>query len=113
MNVVRQRLFHTLRRDVPTETLKRKVLELEKKRKMRNSKKKDQLFVEVPESMSYLDTATMPMVLFAVGVAIFAKLLMMVSSYLNFILIFIISIIDGTIILNLIVACLLFDHITK
>ncbi|KAK7251969.1 hypothetical protein RIF29_35608 [Crotalaria pallida] len=78
MIVVRQRLLHTLRGgDVPTETMKRKVLEFEKKRRMRKPKSKDQFIVIVPESMSYLDTATMPMVLFAVGVAVFAKLLMM------------------------------------
>lgn len=78
MNGVKQRLLHTLRVDVPTESLKRKALELEKKRKMRSSKTKDQFIVPVPESLSYLDTATMPMIVVAVGVAIFAKLLMMV-----------------------------------
>ncbi|CAL5213045.1 unnamed protein product [Lathyrus oleraceus] len=77
MNGVKQRLLHTLRVDVPTESLKRKALELEKKRKMRSSKTKDQFIVPVPESLSYLDTATMPMIVVAVGVAIFAKLLMM------------------------------------
>ncbi|CAL0331275.1 unnamed protein product [Lupinus luteus] len=77
MNVVRQRLLHTIRGgDVPSETLKRNVLELDKKRKMRKSKSKDQFIVTVPESMSYLDTVTFPMVVFAVGVAAFAKLLM-------------------------------------
>ena len=78
MNAVRHRLLHTLRGDVPTETLKRKALELEKKRRTRKSKSKDQFIVEVPESLSYLDTATMPMVVVAVGIALFAKLLMMV-----------------------------------
>ncbi|TKY58969.1 hypothetical protein E2542_SST16044 [Spatholobus suberectus] len=77
MNAVRRRLLHTLRGDVPTEALKRKALELEKKRKTRRSKSKDQFIVPVPESLSYLDTATMPMVVAAVGIALFAKLLMM------------------------------------
>ncbi|KAK7400713.1 hypothetical protein VNO78_11993 [Psophocarpus tetragonolobus] len=77
MNAVRHRLLHTLRGDAPTETLKRKSLELEKKRKMRQPKSKDQFIVTVPESLAFLDTATMPMVAAAVGIALFAKLLMM------------------------------------
>ncbi|MED6145249.1 hypothetical protein PIB30_023356 [Stylosanthes scabra] len=75
MNVIRQRLMHTLRRDGPTEALKKKALELEKKRK--KPKRKEQFIVEVPESLSYLDTATMPMIVAAVGIVVFAKLLMM------------------------------------
>ncbi|KAG4161092.1 hypothetical protein ERO13_D01G037901v2, partial [Gossypium hirsutum] len=39
--------------------------------------KKAQLFVEVPESRSFLDTATLPMYLAVAGIALFAKLLMM------------------------------------
>ncbi|XP_057460749.1 uncharacterized protein LOC130751212 isoform X1 [Actinidia eriantha] len=70
------RRMHSLSRDSPSETLKKKVAELEKIRKKKNPKK-DQLFVEVPESMKYLDTATMPMVLTAVAIALFVKLLMM------------------------------------
>ncbi|XP_057971237.1 uncharacterized protein LOC131159991 [Malania oleifera] len=70
-----QRRLHILH-DCPSETLKRKIAENEKIRKRKNPKK-DKLFVEVPESKSYLDTATMPMILTAVGVALFAKLLMM------------------------------------
>ncbi|XP_061356019.1 uncharacterized protein LOC133300479 [Gastrolobium bilobum] len=80
MNGVRRRLLHTLCGDVPTQTLKRKALDLEKKRKIRKSKTKDQFIVEVPESMSYLDTATMPMIAGAVGVAVFAKILMMIDE---------------------------------
>ncbi|KAI8027947.1 hypothetical protein LOK49_LG02G01622 [Camellia lanceoleosa] len=68
--------MHTLSRDGPSETVKRKVAELEKMRKRKNPKK-NQLFVEVPEPKTFLDTATMPMILTAVGVALFAKLLMM------------------------------------
>ncbi|CAL5342266.1 unnamed protein product [Camellia sinensis] len=70
------RQMHTLSRDDPSETLKRKVAELEKMRKMKNPRK-NQLFVQVPEPKTFLDTATMPMILTAVGVALFAKLLMM------------------------------------
>ncbi|XP_027347741.1 uncharacterized protein LOC113859125 [Abrus precatorius] len=80
MNAVRRRLLHSLCGNAPTETLKRKALELEKKRKTRRSKSKDQFIVPVPESLSYLDTATMPMIAVAVGVAIFAKLLMMLDE---------------------------------
>ncbi|CAJ1939689.1 unnamed protein product [Sphenostylis stenocarpa] len=77
MNSLRRRLLHTLGGDVPTEALKRRALELEKKRKKRQPKSKDQFIVPVPESLSYLDTATMPMVVAAVGIALLAKLLMM------------------------------------
>ncbi|KAF7145895.1 hypothetical protein RHSIM_Rhsim04G0030600 [Rhododendron simsii] len=73
------RQMHTLSRDGPSETLKRKVAELEKMRKRKNPIK-DKLLVDVPESTSYLDTATMPMILTAVGVALFAKLLMMLDE---------------------------------
>ena len=78
VNVYRTRLLHTLSRDGPTETLKRRVAELEKKRRQKKNCKKDDVFVEVPESKSFLDTATMPMFLTVVGTALFAKLLMMV-----------------------------------
>ncbi|KAK6229240.1 hypothetical protein QQP08_021824 [Theobroma cacao] len=71
-----RRWLHTLSRAGPSETLKRKVAEMEKMKKRRNLKK-DQLFVEVPESRSFLDTATLPMVLAVAGIALFAKLLMM------------------------------------
>ncbi|TYH86518.1 hypothetical protein ES332_D01G048700v1 [Gossypium tomentosum] len=72
-----RRLLHTLSRDDgPSETLKKKVPEIEKTTKRRNPKKA-QLFVEVPESRSFLDTATLPMYLAVAGIALFAKLLMM------------------------------------
>ncbi|KDP29957.1 hypothetical protein JCGZ_18526 [Jatropha curcas] len=71
-----RRGFHTLSRDGPTETLKRRVAELQKTRKKKNPKKHE-VFVEVPESKSFLDTATMPMILTVVGTALVAKLLMM------------------------------------
>ncbi|XP_021889935.1 uncharacterized protein LOC110808675 [Carica papaya] len=69
-----QRGLHTI--DGPTETLKSKIVELKKMRKRRKPEK-DQFLVEVPESKSFLDTATLPMVLTVAGVALFAKLLMM------------------------------------
>ncbi|XP_039001529.1 uncharacterized protein LOC120127766 [Hibiscus syriacus] len=70
-------IFHALSRNGPSETLKIKVAEVGKTRKRRNTRK-DQLFVEVPESRSFLDTVTLSMVLSAVaGIAVFAKLLMM------------------------------------
>ncbi|XP_021288230.1 uncharacterized protein LOC110419484 [Herrania umbratica] len=71
-----RRWLHASSRDGPSETLKRKVAEMEKMKKGRNPRK-DQLFVEVPESRSFLDTATLPMVLTVAGIALFAKLLMM------------------------------------
>ncbi|KAM1035343.1 hypothetical protein ACFX13_039330 [Malus domestica] len=71
-----RRLLHTY--DAPSESLKMKIVELGKMRRRRSSKKdKHSVFVEVPESMTYLDTATMPQILTAVGIALFAKLLMM------------------------------------
>ncbi|XP_025887799.1 uncharacterized protein [Solanum lycopersicum] len=71
------RQVHTLSREYgPSETLKRKVAELKVKRK-RKDPRKNQLFVQVPDSRSFLDTATMPMILTVVGTALFAKLLMM------------------------------------
>ncbi|XP_022847955.1 uncharacterized protein LOC111370474 isoform X2 [Olea europaea var. sylvestris] len=73
------RQLHTVSRDGPSDTLKRKISSLEKKRKSK-SPRKNQLFVEVPEPGTYLDTATMPMILTAVGVALFAKLLMMLDE---------------------------------
>lgn len=56
------------------------VADFQRKKKTRNLKK-NEVFVEVPESLSFLDTATMPMMLTAVGVALFAKLLMMVIFF--------------------------------
>ncbi|KAL5798147.1 hypothetical protein ACOSQ2_002967 [Xanthoceras sorbifolium] len=75
--LVQRRLhLHTLSRDGPSESLKRRVAELGKMRKRRNAKK-DEVFVEVPESKKFLDTATMPMVLTVAAIALFAKVLMM------------------------------------
>lgn len=68
--------LHTVSNESPSQTLKTKIADIEKIRKMKNPKK-NQMFVEVPESRSYLDTATLPMILTVVGVALFTKLLMM------------------------------------
>lgn len=64
-------------RQGPSELLKGKIAELERFRKKKKSVKKDQFIVDVPESKAFLDTASMPMILTAVGIALFAKLLMM------------------------------------
>ncbi|XP_027163822.1 uncharacterized protein LOC113764001 [Coffea eugenioides] len=72
--------FHCLSRDAgPSEVLKKRIAEMERKRKRRDPRK-NQLFVEVPESKSFLDTATMPMILTVAGTALFAKLLMMLDE---------------------------------
>ncbi|CAL9030695.1 unnamed protein product [Prunus brigantina] len=83
MNWVRQRVLVSFGRqmhtyDGPSESLKSKIALLGKMRKRKSAKKdKQTVFVEVPEPMTYLDTATMPQILTAVGIALFAKLLMM------------------------------------
>lgn len=75
-----KRRFHSpSSSDAPTETLRKKLTDLQKSKKRRNPIK-NQFLVEVPESRSYLDTATMPMFLAVVGIALFAKVLMMVHS---------------------------------
>ncbi|KAL3651737.1 hypothetical protein CASFOL_004739 [Castilleja foliolosa] len=68
--------LHKLSHDGPSDTLKKKIAEIEKKKRTRNPKK-NKLFVDVLESKKFLDTATMPMLLTVVGTAFFAKLLMM------------------------------------
>jgi hypothetical protein len=72
--------LHTTSHEAVSESLKRMVADFQRKKKTRNLKK-NEVFVEVPESLSFLDTATMPMMLTAVGVALFAKLLMMVIFF--------------------------------
>lgn len=78
-----RRGLHRLSRDGPSETLKRRIAELEKMKMKKKNHKKDDVFVEVPESKSFLDTATMPMILTVVGTALLAKLLMMVLLFLT------------------------------
>ncbi|KAK7837113.1 uncharacterized protein LOC111990206 [Quercus suber] len=78
--IQRQLQLHTMSsHEGPSETLKRKISELQKMRKSKKNLKikKDQFIVEVPESKSYLDTASLPMILTVVGVGLFTKLLMM------------------------------------
>ncbi|KAL4185758.1 hypothetical protein AMTRI_Chr10g7540 [Amborella trichopoda] len=65
--------------DRPSETLKRRIAEINKK-KLLLREKKNEFIVYVPESSAYLDTATMPMVLVAVGFALLAKILMMIDE---------------------------------
>ncbi|XP_043708344.1 uncharacterized protein LOC122657638 [Telopea speciosissima] len=83
MNGVRRMLLkpwrpvHTWSMNSPSETLKRKVAEKEKLRRKKRDPKKDEIFIETPESKAFLDTMTMPMVLTAVACALFAKVLMM------------------------------------
>eukprot|EP01018_Ginkgo_biloba_P005335 Gb_04777 [translate_table: standard] len=70
-----QRLINTYTNaDSPSKMLKDKIMQMRKKRR---KEKKNEIRVEVPESKAYLDTATVPMVLTAVAVALFTKILMM------------------------------------
>ncbi|KAD6454118.1 hypothetical protein E3N88_08824 [Mikania micrantha] len=68
--------LHTLTKSSPSNSFKKKIAELDKDRRRRNPKR-NRLFVETPESLSWLDTASMPMFATVVGIALFAKLLMM------------------------------------
>ncbi|OAY73140.1 hypothetical protein ACMD2_20388 [Ananas comosus] len=62
----------------PGELLRWRVGERERARRgRRRDPARDEFFVATPESSAWLDTATMPMVLTAVAIALFAKLLMM------------------------------------
>ncbi|KAK9119805.1 hypothetical protein Scep_017898 [Stephania cephalantha] len=70
-----RRQMQTWSHEGPTESLKRRVLELEKKRKQRNLKKSE-FIVPVRDSNAYLDTFSMPMLLTYVAVAIACHLLM-------------------------------------
>ncbi|RZC68103.1 hypothetical protein C5167_031360 [Papaver somniferum] len=74
-----RRLIHTQSHIPPSETFKKTISEMRKKKKnmMNRSKKNDEFLVEVPESMAYLDTLKMPVVLTAVAVTLFAKVLML------------------------------------
>ncbi|KAL5720133.1 hypothetical protein ACHQM5_012829 [Ranunculus cassubicifolius] len=73
-----RRLAHTWSRNTPSESLKKEIAKLEMKRKKMRFFKKEEMFFETRESMEYLDTVKMPMVLTFVVVALFAKVLMMV-----------------------------------
>ncbi|KAK8956300.1 hypothetical protein KSP40_PGU003174 [Platanthera guangdongensis] len=64
--------------DISGNILRARIMERERLRRRRRDPSRDEFFVQVPESSSWLDTATMPMILTAVAVALFAKVLMMV-----------------------------------
>ncbi|KAJ0986910.1 hypothetical protein J5N97_005266 [Dioscorea zingiberensis] len=64
----------------PGEVVRAVIGQRERTRRQRRDRARDDFFVPVPESASWLDTATMPMVLTAVAVALFAKVLMMVDE---------------------------------
>uniref|UniRef100_A0A1D1ZJU4 Uncharacterized protein n=1 Tax=Anthurium amnicola TaxID=1678845 RepID=A0A1D1ZJU4_9ARAE len=64
--------------DAPADATRRRMAEwVREMRRRPRDPRRDEFFVPVPESASFLDTATMPMVLTAVAVALFAKVLMM------------------------------------
>lgn len=62
--------------NAPGDILRFCIGERERTRRRRRDPSEDEFFVEVPESAAWLDTVTMPMILTAVGVALFAKILM-------------------------------------
>ena len=62
----------------PGDLLRSWIGERERVRRRPRDPARDEFFVQVPESGSWLDTASMPMILTAVAVALFAKVLMMV-----------------------------------
>ncbi|RZC89171.1 hypothetical protein C5167_030866 [Papaver somniferum] len=72
-----RRLVHTASHNPPSEALKKTISEMRKTKNMNHRNKKNEFLVDVPESMAYLDTLKMPVVLTAVAVALFAKVLMM------------------------------------
>ncbi|KAG1327418.1 hypothetical protein COCNU_01G013520 [Cocos nucifera] len=61
----------------PGDLLRSWIGERERVRRRPRDPARDEFFVQVPESASWLDTASMPMILTAVAVALFAKVLMM------------------------------------
>jgi hypothetical protein len=63
----------------PRDLLRMRVAERERFRRRRRDPGRDEFFVPTPESLAWLDTASLPMVLTAAAVALFTKLLMMVS----------------------------------
>ncbi|XP_010532959.1 PREDICTED: uncharacterized protein LOC104808838 [Tarenaya hassleriana] len=74
-----RRSSHSLSNDAPTETLRERVAAV-RKGKTRKNPKKNEFLVDVPESRSFLDTATLPMYLAVAGIALFAKILMMIDE---------------------------------
>jgi hypothetical protein len=59
--------------------LRLSVAERERSRRRRRDPARDEFFVPTPESLAWLDSVTLPMILTAAAVALFTKLLMMVS----------------------------------
>jgi hypothetical protein len=59
--------------------LRMRVAERERLRRRRRDPGRDEFFVPTPESLAWLDSASLPMVLTAAAVALFTKLLMMVD----------------------------------
>ncbi|TVU03723.1 hypothetical protein EJB05_50728 [Eragrostis curvula] len=57
--------------------LKTRVAERERGRRRRRDPGRDEFFVPTPESLAWLDSVSLPMVLTAAAVALFTKLLMM------------------------------------
>ncbi|XP_052167042.1 uncharacterized protein LOC127783924 [Oryza glaberrima] len=61
----------------PGSLLRRKVAERERARRRPRDPSRDEFFVATPESLAWLDSASLPMVLTAAAIALFTKLLMM------------------------------------
>uniref|UniRef100_A0A0D9XEV4 Uncharacterized protein n=1 Tax=Leersia perrieri TaxID=77586 RepID=A0A0D9XEV4_9ORYZ len=61
----------------PGALLRRRVAERERARRRPRDPSGDEFFVPTPESLAWLDSASLPMVLTAAAVALFTKLLMM------------------------------------
>lgn len=59
--------------------LRMRVAERERLRRRRRDPGRDEFFVPTPESLAWLDSVSLPMVLTAAAVALFTKLLMMVD----------------------------------
>jgi hypothetical protein len=62
----------------PRDFLRMRVAERERARRRRRDPGRDEFFVPTPESLAWLDSVSLPMVLTAAAVALFTKLLMMV-----------------------------------
>nr|CAB3457353.1 unnamed protein product [Digitaria exilis] len=63
----------------PRDLLRQRVAERERARRRRRDPGRDEFFVPTPESLAWLDSVSLPMVLTAAAVALFTKLLMMVA----------------------------------
>jgi hypothetical protein len=59
--------------------LSMRVVERERLRRRRRDPGRDEFFVPTPESLAWLDSVSLPMVLTAAAVALFTKILMMVE----------------------------------